>query len=89
MKVIKYLKDEGGLTTYKELFNTAITVLYWCFKEVRNGRIIASLDEETMRYKELSMPALQVVAAAGANSSRASRMRQMDDQRERDEVIVG
>jgi hypothetical protein len=74
--VIKYVMAEGNLSTYKELFNTAITVLYWCFKEVRNGRIIASLDEETMKYKELYMPALQNAAAAAANAARAELMRQ-------------
>ena len=66
VKVMRYLMQEGNLSTYKELFNNALTVLYWCFKEVRNGRIIASLDEETMRYKELSMPVLQSVAVASA-----------------------
>jgi hypothetical protein len=63
-KVVRELMEQGNLSTYKELFNTAITVLYWCFKEVRNGRIIASLDEETMKYKELSLPAFRGRQAA-------------------------
>jgi len=58
VKIIKEVMEQGKISSHKELFNTALMVLYWCFKEVQNGRIIASLDEETMRYKELSMPAL-------------------------------
>jgi hypothetical protein len=76
VKVIKYLMEEGKLSTYKELFNTSLTVLYWCFKEVRNGRIIASLDETSMKYKELSMPALHAVAVAAGSETRVTALRE-------------
>jgi len=60
VKVVKYLMELANFKTYKELFNAALTVLYWCLNEVTSGRIIVSLDEQTGKYKELSMPAFQV-----------------------------
>jgi len=63
-KVVDQLMTDGNFKTYEELFNTALTVLYWCLKEVNSGRIIASLDEQTGKYKELSMPAFEHRRAA-------------------------
>jgi hypothetical protein len=53
--------------TKKDLFNTALTLFKWATDEVARGRVIASLDEETQKYKELSMPAL--VAASRHRSA--------------------
>lgn len=64
VKPIDRMMQEHHIHTYKELFNTALTVLSWCIKEVDNGRIIASLDESTGKYKELCMPALERRRAA-------------------------
>ena len=61
---IDRMMEENHISSYKELFNTALTVLFWCLKEVKNGRIIASLDEETGKYKELSIPAFERRRAA-------------------------
>jgi hypothetical protein len=47
----------------KDLFNTALTLLEWAVNERKKGRIIASLDEANMKYKELAMPALSAVHA--------------------------
>jgi hypothetical protein len=63
-KPIDRMMKEHHIHDYKELFNTALTVLSWCFKEVDNGRVIASLDEKTGKYKELSMPAFGCRRAA-------------------------
>jgi hypothetical protein len=41
-----------------------ITLLYWCIREAKSGRIIVSLEEGTQRYKELTMPTLQARRAA-------------------------
>jgi hypothetical protein len=54
--------EEGNLSSHKQLFNTAISVLHWCLREVRKGRVIASLDEKTMKYKELVIPPFRTAA---------------------------
>lgn len=59
VKLVKHLMTTGNIATYKELFNTCLTVFYWCIQEVQSGRAIASLDEKTGQYKELSVPAFQ------------------------------
>lgn len=58
---LKALMEVCGLSTQKELFNSALTLFEWAVNERRAGRNIASLDESTMSYKELAMPALQGV----------------------------
>ena len=58
---LKQLMAECNLSTQKELFNSALTLFAWAVKERRVGRVIASIDESTMKYKELAMPALQAV----------------------------
>jgi hypothetical protein len=50
------LMREVNITTRKDLFNTALTLLVWVVNERKGGRIIASLDEEDDSYKELVMP---------------------------------
>jgi hypothetical protein len=50
------LMREAQITTRKDLFNSALTLLAWALNERERGRIIASLDENTGGYKELVMP---------------------------------
>lgn len=52
----------GQIDTRKDLFNNALTILQWAIEEKMKGRIIASVDEENKRYKELVMPILQAAA---------------------------
>ena len=65
VEIIQELKQNTGLRTHKELFNTAITVLHWAVEQQLKGRIVASLDEESENYRELQMPALDRAAALG------------------------
>lgn len=55
---LKCLIEECELDTQKELINSALTLFEWAVGENRLGRSIASIDEQTMQYKELAMPAL-------------------------------
>jgi hypothetical protein len=58
------LKDLMGrcrISSQKDLFNSALTLLEWAVEERSKGRIIASVDEPNMKYKELAMPALEAV----------------------------
>jgi hypothetical protein len=59
---IQKLMAETGLSTKKDLFNNALTLLSWAIEEVANGNTIASVNEEQQRYRELHMPALTTVA---------------------------
>jgi len=58
---LKALMAEAHINTYKELFSNALTLLRWTVQEVKNDRIIASVNEQEMKYKELAMPFLQIV----------------------------
>ncbi len=63
---LKALMAQAHIDTYKELFSNALTLLYWVVQEVRSGRIIASVNEQEMKYKELAMPILRTLAKAVA-----------------------
>jgi len=65
VRQLKALMAEAGIDTYKELFGNALTLLKWSVREVRDGRIIASLDEKRGKYKELAMPIFEAVARRG------------------------
>jgi hypothetical protein len=56
------LEEMTGLTTHTDFFDAAVTLLDWAVKQRRSGRIIASLDENNMNYKELQMPPLEYAA---------------------------
>lgn len=59
VKQIEALMEESGLKTKKEYINNALTLLEWAMREVRSGRVIASVDEREKRYKEILLPALE------------------------------
>jgi len=66
---------EAHIDTYKELFGNALTLVDWAVAEVRKGRIIASVNEQDMKYKELVMPILQTAAkATAAKRTEAGRL---------------
>jgi hypothetical protein len=55
---IEVLASTLHIATKTELLNCALTLLQWSANEVKKGNIIASIDEQNGRYKELRMPAL-------------------------------
>jgi len=57
-KELDVLLKDYGVSTKKELFNNALTLLKWAIKETRSGRYIASVDEKSGKYRELHMPIL-------------------------------
>ena len=63
VKDLEKLMKEADINTRKDLFNNALTLLEWAIKEKKTGRIIASIDEQKHRYKELIMPALAAVVS--------------------------
>ena len=53
-----------GITTRKEFFNNALTLLAWAIHEMYMGNIIASIDEKNKKFKEVVMPILANAAKA-------------------------
>ncbi len=58
-QVLDSIKQATGISTYKDIFNNAITLFEWAIRQRVEGRVIASLDERTKRYKEMTMPTLE------------------------------
>lgn len=66
---LEELKKELGLTTKKELFQNAMSLLIWAVKQAKQGRVIASVDDGFTHtigdvaesYRELVMPILDNV----------------------------
>jgi len=52
----KLMKRTNNIKTKKGLIINAIALLTWALNERMAGRIITSLDEKEMKYKELIMP---------------------------------
>ena len=55
---LEAMMAETGVKTKKDLLNNALSLLEWAVAETRSGRVIASVDDEHKRYKELVMPIL-------------------------------
>ena len=70
VELLEELKEKTGGKTYKEVFNNAITLLDWAVRQRQEGRVVASLDETNMNYKELQMPALEVAARQATVAAR-------------------
>jgi hypothetical protein len=49
-----------GLKTRTELINYSLTLFEWSVKERLGGRIIASVDEQNERYKEVELPGISL-----------------------------
>ena len=81
IKELESLMKELGIVTRKDLFNNALTLFIWAVDEKRGGRTIASIDNETHRYKELLMPAL----AAATNRGRGGGSPTLPAQPEKEE----
>lgn len=77
--IVNKVRNMTGISTYKELFNNAITLLDWAARQSYKGLAIAAADEEKQQYRELEMPTLQYAASKG----QADRERQKSDAAER------
>src|SRR5690242_21941763 len=65
VSIVNRVRSMTGISTYKDLFNNAITLLDWAARQSYKGLAIAAADEEKQQYRELEMPALRCAAAAG------------------------
>ena len=56
VKELDDLVERTGLKTRAQFFNSALSLFEWAIREREAGRIIASVDEATDKYKEVEMP---------------------------------
>jgi|SRR5882757_4732162 len=63
--IVDRVQGMTGISTYKDLFNNAITLLDWAARQSYKGLAIAAADEEKQQFRELEMPALQYAASKG------------------------
>jgi hypothetical protein len=68
LKELEALMAEAGIPTKREFFDLVVGLFKWTVKEVKNNRIIASMDEEHKTYKELYVPAFDTVAKKSRRS---------------------
>ena len=66
---LKNLMADANIETYKDLFKNALLLLYWAVREVKNGRIIASVrgeevDQSDISCKQIVMPILERLGEA-------------------------
>jgi hypothetical protein len=59
---LNLLMEKSGITTRKDLFNNALSLLAWAIKEREDGNIIAAINEAADTYKELVMHPLETAA---------------------------
>lgn len=59
---LQKLMDLCGLTSRKDLFNNALTLMEWAVQERAQGRRIASVSTDEKSYRELQMPSLMHAA---------------------------
>lgn len=61
-KDLELLVSECGLSTKKELFNYALTLLEWAVDEIKEGHDIASVDRGNNKLHTLKMPIFSSVS---------------------------
>ena len=61
---LKKLMEEAGFETYKDLFNNSLTLFEWAVNEVKNGKVLGSMDEHNEKFRVLVMPFLERIANA-------------------------
>ena len=62
---LNWIMDVCDLSSRKDLFNNALTLLEWAVKEVSEGRKVASFDEQTKDRSVLTMPILRSAETHG------------------------
>ena len=60
-KRLESLMELCHVTTKKDLFNNALSLLEWAVEEKKSGYDIASINKETNLFRELRMPILSHV----------------------------
>ena len=81
MDTLGQMMKDCGLSTKKDLFNNAMTLLEWAIEQVKGGNVIASLNTKDDHYIELHMPVLSHAAQWARNDLRERRPLESADKR--------
>lgn len=63
------LMKESGIDSYRDLFNTSLTLFQWAIQQTKEGKVVASVDETAQKYTEVQMDALIYVAEKQAEKT--------------------
>lgn len=55
---IQEIMDKSGMSSRKDVFNTALTLLEWAIDESEQGHDIAAIDRAKKEFFSLRMPVL-------------------------------
>ena len=58
LDMLKEIKERTGLSGYKEIFNSSLSLLDWATRQEASGKVVAAVNESTCEYKEVQMDAL-------------------------------
>jgi len=58
---IEKLMGECGIKTKQDFFNNAFTLLALSIEQLKDGKIIASVDKENQKYYEIRIPIFSAV----------------------------
>ena len=72
LRELEALMERAGVSTKKDLFNNAVTLLAWALDEVRKGHTIASINESEQKYRELQMPIFNAARQRDRTVARAA-----------------
>jgi len=67
LKELDSLMEKCGISTKKELFNYALTMLEWAVDESESGHDIAAIDRDKKEFYSLRMPILKRSSRVSAN----------------------
>lgn len=63
LRKLEDLMMQASIRTKKELIDNAFSLLAWAIRETAAGRVIASVDEQEQKYREIVLPVLENVVA--------------------------
>lgn len=66
LKELEVLMEVCNLTTKKDLFNNALSILQWAVEESERGNVIASINDSENKIRELTTPALAAARRYGS-----------------------
>ncbi|ELB1485196.1 TPA: hypothetical protein NGU80_004753 [Vibrio parahaemolyticus] len=66
VKELEAMMDKCGISTRKELFNNALTILEWALEESERGHEVAAIDRDAKQFYALRMPILSEVRKSKA-----------------------
>lgn len=69
---LKRIMKESQLDTYKALIDNALTLFEWSIEQIKSGRSIASVDEETGSFREVTLPAFSAVKPSRAKREQSA-----------------